>query len=328
MRNQWLLFGALLVISGIVSIHLSRKLGMERQANAELSAQLAAPKTAEGVPPPTTQSITIPPPTAMPVCPAAATVPVDPRVVDLVIRNALELSGNVPDSNVLIKDPEYRKAQLTILRKRLVQNSPGLAETLGLSSAEADHLFDVLAEAQLNRGAELNDPDAALKGVLRQSSAGNDPLQLALGAARYAQYDDYRRNVRPALVSVKYLGDTLTSNGQPMSDSQSRALTTALLAEQQRQRQEAAPPLSIPDSGATRGTIGELEENNNRNDEASRRILAAAVSSLSPAQQQVLREKFEKEAATRRRTIETARRELGRGFRPLTQLPGTQGTNR
>jgi hypothetical protein len=324
MRNQWLAFGALLVISGIVSTQLWRHLRTERQANAELSAQLAAPKTAEGVPPPPVQSITIPPPAAKPVCPTAATVPVDARVVDLVIRNALLLSGNVPDSKVLIEDPEYRKATLTIMRKRLVRNSPGLAETLGLSSAEADHLFDVLAEAQLNSGAGLDDPDAALKGVLRRASAGNDPLQLTLGEARYAQYQDYRRNVRPALVSVKYLGDTLTSNGQPMSDSQSRALTTALRAEEQRQRQEAAPPRATTDPGTPRGTIGDLEENNNRQDEASRRILAAAASSLSLAQQRALREKFEQEAATRRRTIETAR-----NFRyaPL-QLPSTQGTTR
>ncbi len=210
-------------------------------------------------------------------------------------------------------------------RIREVQNSPGLVEMLGLPDTEANHLFDVLAENTLKflsiafggatAAGEGGGATALNEDELREAAAGGNVVRVTLGETRYAQYEDYQRYGRAALKQVASLGSTLTSAGQPMSDSQSRALTTALLAEQQRLRQEGMVRLTTTNPGTPRGTVEMLEANNNRQSEVSRRTLEAARSSLSPVQQRALQERFEQEAATRLKTIETARTVLKAGMK-------------
>ncbi len=219
----------------------------------------------------------------------------------------------------LLKDPEYRKAQLIVTRLKLAQSNPGLAETLGLSESEATRLFEVMAEHQLKLTAEITAASAAAGGgaanladALRRASSVEDPMRATLGEAKYAQYQEYQRNVRPALTQVASMGSTLTAAGQPLSDSQSRALTTALLAEQQRQRQEAAVPRPNPNPETPRRAADILEEGNNRQEEGNRRILEAAASSLNSAQLEVLRQQFEQQGAQRRRTLDFAREQDAR----------------
>lgn len=320
MKKLLLVCGALLVALGGVSTHLWRNLRTEQLTRAELGTQLAA-IAVSGVAAAPPQLIAVPPPAAMPDCPTAAAVPAPAAAQVSSFLATAEISANAAAEKDLWRDPEYRKAQLTMTRMRLVQSNPGLAETLGLADAEASHLFDVLAEVQAKFLAPLftggtaagaGDSATALTAEeLRESAAGGNVVRVTLGEARYAQYEDYQRNGRPVLTQMASLGSTLASAGHPMSDSQSRALTTALRDEQQRQRQEpVVPPRSIwttLNPGTPRRTIEMLEEDNNRQDAADRRILAAAASSLSPAQLQALREQFDQQAATRRRTLETAR---------------------
>lgn len=319
MRNLLLVFGALLVMAGIVSTNLWRNLRTERQANAELRTQFAGAKACPAALPPV-QSSALPAPAGEPAKPATAACA--PQTADFMTSQAASaaISAGVVASVTgsgeqdLLKDPEYRKAQLTVARLKLAQSNPGLAETLGLSESEAGRLFEVMAEHQLKLTAEFAAASAAAGGgvpaladAVRRASSIEDPIRATLGEAKYAQYQDYQRNVRPALTQLASLGSTLTSVGQPLSDSQSRALTTALLAEQQRQRQEAALPRANPNPGAPRGLVESLEEGNNRQDEGNRRILEAAAPSLNPAQLATLREQFEKQAASRRRTLDSAR---------------------
>jgi hypothetical protein len=324
MRYWLLVFGTLLVMAGIVWTSLWRNLRTEQLTNAELSAQLAA-RTVSDVAAPSAQSIAVPPPAAMPVCPAAAAVPAAAAAQESSFLSIASISADAAGERELWKDPEYRKAQLTVTRIKEVQNSPGLVEMLGLSDAEANHLFDVLAENQLKflsvafGGATAAGPGGSATAFtaeeLREAAAGGNVVRVTLGEARYAQYEDYQRYGRAALTQLASLGSTLTSAGQPMSDSQYRALTTALLAEKQSQRREEMVLRTTPNPGAPREAVEMLEANNNRQNEVSRRTLEAAASSLSPAQQQVLRERFEQEAARRLKTIETARSVLKAGMK-------------
>ena len=65
----------------------------------------------------------------------------------------------------LMKNPEFRKAQLTITRLRIAGSNPGLAETLGISEMEANHIFEVMAEAQVRSSAELSEAMAKAGGI-------------------------------------------------------------------------------------------------------------------------------------------------------------------
>jgi hypothetical protein len=319
MRNLLLVCMGLLVMAGIVSASFWRDLRTERATNEELRTQLAAARVAPAAPAATAQSIALPAPAVVPGAPAAPVAPAPDSVMasqSLAAAISASVAASVTGSGEkdLLKNPEYRKAQLTIARLRLAQSNPGLAEALGLSEAEADHLFEVMAEQQQKLTAELTSQRAAAGGaaltaseMTRLFSSGDDAIRATLGEARYAQYPAYQQNVRPALTQLASLGSTLTSAGQPLSDSQSRALSTVLLAEQQRLRQEAAAPRPTPNPATPRRMADTLEESYNRQAEGNRRILDAAASNLSPAQLDVLRAQFEQQAATQRRTLDTAR---------------------
>lgn len=78
MRKLLLVFVALLVVSGIVSTRLWRDLNTERQANAELTAQLTAARIAARAPAAPTQSAVVLRPAAGSEVPVAAVRPAPP----------------------------------------------------------------------------------------------------------------------------------------------------------------------------------------------------------------------------------------------------------
>jgi hypothetical protein len=233
-----------------------------------------------------------------------------------VSAGAAAASKGMSGDRELMKNPEFRQAQLTMTRLRIAQSLPGLAETLGLSQNEANHLFEVMAETQMNRSTELSEALAkaggignapALTEVMRNTVGREDPARAALGDAKYAQYQEYQRNVRPALQQVASIGSSLDAAGEPLDDWQSRTLTAAMMTEQQRLRQEATIPRPIPNPGVPRGMADTLTESANRQQESNRRILEASAATLNAAQLEVLKQQFEQQDATRRRSIETAK---------------------
>jgi hypothetical protein len=113
--------------------------------------------------------------------------------------------------------------------------------------------------------------------------------------------------VRPALQQVASIGSSLDAAGEPLDDWQSRTLTAAMTTEQQRLRQEATIPRPIPNPGVPRGMADTLTESANRQQESNRRILEASAATLDAAQLEVLKQQFEQQDATRRRSIETAK---------------------
>jgi hypothetical protein len=228
----------------------------------------------------------------------------------------------------LMKDPEYRKAQLVVTRMKLAQSNPGFAQALGISEKEANRYFEVMAEQQLKMTADLSSALAAggttatsIQETMRRAQSASDALHEAMGDARFAQYQEYQANVRPALTQVSSIGSVLSAAGQPLNDSQSRALTSTMLAEQQRQRQEAMMPRAASTPGAARGIADSLEESNRRQDESNRRILDASAGYLNAAQLDALKTRYEQQAAQRRRTIETAKELDAR--RPAVPQPPT-----
>lgn len=324
MKHLLLAIGALLVISGIVSANLwldLRAVGLE---NKRLTTQLTESSMALRAPTTSVQSVATAATAGMADTPVAtggpAPLPTDNEAVMKVTAASVSAGAAAAAKGTsdreLMKDPEYRKAQLTITRLRIAQSNPGLAETLGLSEKEANHLFEVMAESQMSRSAEFSEALAraggtgsapALTEVMRSAVGREDPARAVLGEAKYAQYQEYQRNVRPALQQVASIGSSLAAAGQPLNDWQSRTLTAAMVTEQQRLRQEATMPRPIPAPGVARSIVDTLQEDNARQEASNNRILEASASSLNAAQLEVLKQQFEQRAAQRRRTVETAR---------------------
>jgi hypothetical protein len=339
LKNLVLAIGALLAISGIVSVNLWLDLRTERVKSARLTTQHAEASMASRTQADSAQQVAAPAPAAAVSGSPAATVAA-PLLVDSeaalkataasVSAGAVAAAKGMSSDAQLMKDPEYRKAQLTMTRVRLAQSNPGLAETLGLSEKEANHLFEVMAESQTNRSAELAEALAkagggllaspAIPELLRNTAGREDPARAALGEAKYAQYQEYVRNVRPALLQAASIGSSLDAAGQPLNDSQTRTLTAAMMTEQQRLRQEAAMPRPIPAPGVPRSAADSLQENLARQEASNNRILDASSSLLNTAQLDVLKQQFEQQAAQRRRTIEMAR-ELDAQRVPLPAPP-------
>jgi hypothetical protein len=326
MKKLWLVIAGVVAVAGIVSVNLWRGLHSERLLNAQLRSQLAEAITAARIPapmaPPTAQSVPASPSpaTSSRAAPSAGMTPMEQDSMNIQLKAS---TSAVLDSSLLIatagvseqdllKDPEYRRAEVLQLRMRLARANPGLAEAVGISEREAAQLFEAMAEDQLKRTAEMTalresgETTATVTASILQRNATENPVRIALGEEKFARYQDYQRSVRPALIQVAGIGSMLASVGHPLSDSQARTMATAMMAEQQRQLQ--APAVVTPRPAAARGVADALEESANRQDESNRRVLEGVAPILTVVQLGELRQQYDFEAATRRQTIESARR--------------------
>jgi hypothetical protein len=320
MKKMLLVFTSLLVVSGIVSAILWRDLQTERHTNAELRLQLAksgSVSSASATPATTAelaQQVATPQPAAISEAPVAEAKPTPALVESEVFMSAMSAAilgratavAGISERD-LLKDPEYREAQLTQARLRLAVSNPGLVETLGLSRTEADHLFDVMAETQLKLTVEFTGMGANAAGTppsaaaMREMVSGReDPARAVLGEARYAQYQEYVRNAKPVLSRVSSLGYVLNSASQPLNDSQARALAAAVLAE--RQRQEAAAASRPNPNPASWNAADAMAEHRQAEEESRRRVIAAVSPQLDSAQIDVLQKEHEQQIAFARQS--------------------------
>lgn len=204
----------------------------------------------------------------------------------------------------LLKDPEYREMFKAQLSATLRRGYPGLADELGLTEKEADSLFDLLAENQISRstesppfstpGAPGADPEALRQHQLALRNEREKSIQALLGG-RYAQWQTYEQTL-PARTRVTTMGTQLAQAGKPLTQAQSKALTTAMIAEQQRQAQEARlipPAPSGSPAEAREQTLRRLEENN-------RHTLEAAAPYINADQLAALRRQMEQQAVMTR----------------------------
>ena len=301
-RMSWVLAG-FLTISIIVSANLWSELHHEQELSASLREELSssadrlrAATSAPQVDTPMTQA-----PAATenkPATPAPAG-PQTPAAVRKVVVTEQEL----------LKDSEFRKARLAQIRSLLGHSYPGLSEELGLSKEEADRLFNLLAENQLNASAlsaslaagEQPDP-TTLAELTRQRQesqlALNDSLQAMLGS-RFTQWQAYQPT-RAARMQATTFGTQLAQAGMPLNNSQLKSLTSALISQQQMPQPNTgalAAGLSPqdPDSRAQfEEAITKRQEQNNR------RTLEAATPYLNTQQLAILKAQFDQQAALTR----------------------------
>jgi hypothetical protein len=224
------------------------------------------------------------------------------------VANSLENSLNL--QRELLKDPEYRKLRLAQTRSSMERNYPGLVEELGLSEKEADTLFNLLAENQIAMSAETQlivsgtEDQAAMAERSRRQAALRSEQEEALRSTlgpKYSQWQGYQQT-QSARLRVTSLGTQLAQAGLPLTDAQTRSLTTAMIAEQQRQNQEmrtmarAMPANPADPDYRTKA----MEESLKRTEENNRRLVDTAAPHMTARQLAAYREQMEQQAAMSR----------------------------
>ncbi len=302
-------------MGGVVSMHLWRELRAERELTAQLRAGMEELRAGRAFQPATTR---FPAPDVQP-GDGTEQVPVPAQQGNVapagsVNQVAAALAASILDQRELMKDPEYRKAQLAQLRLSLRQNYPGLVEELGLSAEEADRLFTLLAESQaeMSNATLAVGPDGTTDPVEMEAAnrrmqelQQQQELQLqAMLGSRYPQWEAYQKT-RNSRMQAASLARTFESVGTPATPEQSRVLATLFAAEQEWQRQEIESRQPAT-PGGFRDRAQLLEARLNAQIESNRRLLDAARPHLNARQLETMQATLDQQVAISRASFRMA----------------------
>jgi len=129
---------------------------------------------------------------------------------------------------------------------RLRRRYNGMPEELGLDAAQADKLFDLLANYQ---ASSANDDRAyqydplgrqALEDATRAQRDAD--IEALLGPDKAAEFQSFEKSI-PARMQVGRIGENMAAANVPLSDTQRKSLISAVVAEQ-----DAGPPPKRPEN--------------------------------------------------------------------------------
>lgn len=309
MRNAIWACSALALVLAIVSINLWRELRIERMRAAD--EQGARTSNSHGPEPWRGSIAALTLPSGSVIAPELLTAPAQSVSA---VGSTADLSNGDWD---LLEDPEYRRARVVQLRMMLPQNYPGLVEELGLTPEEAEKLFELLAEYQLEGSivpmplvpgqpvdlAALQQAQQARTDVERRQEAA---LSSLLGDARYVQWQEYGRN-QPAFLQVVQFNRSLETAGiAPLSEAQQRSVRAALIAERRREEDIQSKLVSefLQGPGADPSRMQELVEGSlKQHSDRIDRILETAGRHLDARQMERLKATLEQELIVRREQV-------------------------
>ncbi len=156
-----------------------------------------------------------------------------------------------PDGNWLkgiakmFNDPEMKKSMRAQQAFGIRMMYSDLAKELGLSSQDANLVFDLLADRQLDMSAKALGSDgdeaklAANAADAQKSKSEYDAeIKNILGEERMKKFEDYERTVGERMTLQQYQ-QSLSGSGTPLDDGQRKALLGIMTEE--RLRQPATP---------------------------------------------------------------------------------------
>jgi hypothetical protein len=151
----------------------------------------------------------------------------------------------------LLENPEFRKLWDSQEKAGLDSRYSALFKALNLSPADLDKFKGLLVERQAaiadvmgaarDQGLDPRNPDdrAQIGALLQNAQAQVDAtIQQTLGAAQYAQYQNYEQTL-PQRNVVTQLAQSLSYTGSPLQDSQTEALVNILATNTPPQNQNA-----------------------------------------------------------------------------------------
>ncbi len=296
----------LAVVLAIVAGNLWRELRVERALTAELRTQMAEATNRDLAYLPTQGSeVRADTTTATAKNGGGSEAPPKPaqnNTTSLNAQNAFNQEGD------LMKDPEYRKARLIQVRMNLKRNYTDVGEELGLSELETEQLFDILAERQVAGnfpvpiGPDGQSDRQAMEEAIRMrrdtQRRQEEALQALLGPARQPRWREYQLSLS-ARSRATSMSSMLATSGQPLTESQLRPLTTALIAEEKYVRETQSPnrqaaPMNVESFAR------QQEESVNRQEESNRRYLEVAAAHMTSRQLALVKEVLEQQIAISR----------------------------
>lgn len=295
MKKLLVVLAVALLTGGMVAALLWQRVQDERDANAALQARVSA---LEAILP----AAAAPGPAAAPAAaeavvaemPDAATAP----TAALASEQAEAFSANL---RRMMASPEGREITRANARLSMARQYPHLGAELGLSPAEVERFYDLLARQQadlmaetLGASGDVARDSAAMQEVLRKRGelrqAHEAELTAALGG-KYPQWTAYQQSL-PLRRQVAQLQSLLGGDDDSLSDTQARPLVATLAAEKARidQEQRSAPRLP---AGSTREQYQAQQQQ--RRADSNRRLLEAAAAHLTPQQVASYRRMLEQE---------------------------------
>lgn len=144
----------------------------------------------------------------------------------------------------MFKDPEMKKMMRTQQSMGIRMMYGDLAKELGLSSAEADKVIELLADRQMDASAKaMAGMDGGEKEPAKLGQAGRDAQQVvtdyeekltaALGPEKKAKLDQFERTLGDRMAMQQYQS-SFASSGQPPDDTQRAGLLQIMTEERMR----------------------------------------------------------------------------------------------
>jgi hypothetical protein len=191
--------------------------------------------------------------------------------------------------------PAGRHARLVQEEVRLRRMYADMPKALGLDPAQADKLFNLLADRQM----AAEDAERAYSGdragrqalEAQQAEDLSTAIQDMFGAGKADEFQQYQQSV-PARRQVDRVGESMAAANAPLSDAQRESLITAMVAEQQ-----AVPrPQRPADGGSNADYQAQFLD---WQADYSARVQARVEPLLTPQQQATYREQVELQNARR-----------------------------
>lgn len=288
--------------AGVLAVYLWQDLRAEREQNRQLAARAAevtVPAPAAALPPP----LPVAPEPVAPATVAAVSAPETKPVPEAASQPAAQPAQQPANANAnplaaMLANPGAKDMVRTMMRGMMEQMYPDLAEELGLTTAEAEQLMDLLAKHQGDLSADSldmlaggGDPAAmqqTQRKLLEQQRANEAEVAAMLGS-RYPKWEEYQATAT-ARQQVQQLGTVLGAAGKPLSEAQTLSLTTALAAENGRLMKEER---DWSESGAAQNSSNMLAESLQRAAESQRRSVDVAAGHLDAEQLALYRRQVE-----------------------------------
>lgn len=198
----------------------------------------------------------------------------------------------------MVSSPEGQQMVKSMMRGILPTQYPDLGRELGLTPAETEQFFELLARQQdelsMDSIAMMNGSDpatmqAAQRNLAEKQQAHEGQIAAALGD-RYEKWQDYK-STAPVRREVNELRGTLSNSSYPLTDSQSRQLIPALAAEQKRLEQEERDWMI----GAGARSPNMMQESIQRTIAGRQRLVQVAATYLTPDQLEQYRRQTEQQ---------------------------------
>lgn len=319
MRTLATVFALIALIATIVAVRFWSQLQTTREQETQIQLRLTDMERAQNLP------ASVPAPAS--VTSTASTDAAAPPATDRTpsVEPERKTASAPLSTRQLVRDQEFRSARRVQVRAAIATNYAGVASDLGLTEQEANELFDLITNQQINAmdtavgaGATNEERQQAARTQREQRQQHEAALQNLLGT-RYSQWQDFQKTM-PARQRVSQLGVMLASSGQALSETQSKSLTALLIADRKRQTAELGGRVYPTERIAI---LDYMEQNLKATEANNRQLLNTAASYLTAQQLDRLRRLFDQELAASRASIRMQRAQLEASTAPA--MPAAAG---